>query len=404
MRPRTYCAVVGVFALMQADVQVQRASGSNHVRFQSVREVESTIDRITAASGLAANFAIVAQEGYGNAASTIVDGRRIIIYDPQFLLDLEQRIGSAWAPISVIAHEVAHHLNGHTVGQIDRQHRAELEADFFSGFILKRMGAGLADALAAVRLLVPEQASPSHPGRDARVAEITRGWNAAEENGIRADQALEDALEEVARVGDQAGRALAEAELASAQAAETRQLVLVLAVVLVPIVLVVLVLAWRRPRGEVARMMERVSAGVRRWGGGAESDGSRHRVAPASTGNGASGAPVLAFAVAGRSGPPHEVLVRDTGLDGAAGGFVIGRHPPLVDDIVADPTISQRHARVTRDGRRFYIEDLNSSNGTRVNGARLEPFEPQEIAPGDDIQLGDMTMSVRPIRARPSFA
>ena len=388
----TTCATVCLLVFLSVDAHLQIADGPGRGPFAmmqdvAVQDVEATIERITAASGLAANFTIVAEEGYGNAAAVIVDGRRIIVYDPLLLQTLEQQIGNAWAPTSVIAHEVAHHLNGHTVGEINRRHEAELEADFFSGFILRRMGASLPDALAAVRELASDIASPSHPARDARVAEITRGWNAADQGATRADQALADAL---TQVGDQADRALEEAARASAAAAGTQRLALLVAVVLVPLVLVALLLALRIPRREVVRMAEQVTSGVRRW----------HRRADAAAAP-PPAAPVLALTVAAGSGATRDMLLRDAGLEAARGGFVIGRHPPLVDEVVADASVSHRHARVTWEGGRFYIEDLNSTNGTAVNGARLEPFERQAIAPGDELLLGDMTVFVRPVRPGP---
>ena len=161
-----------------------------------------------------------------------------------------------------------------------------------------------------------------------------------------------------------------------------------------------LLLALRKPRREVVRVIERLSRSVRLPGRAAGPGAGRRRAAsgPASTPVRApsAGAPVLVLAAA--PGATGEILVRDTGLERAAGGFVVGTHAPLVDGVVAHPTVSRRHARVMCDGPRFYIEDLNSSNGTRVNGATLDPFAPRAIAPGDRVQLGAMAMlSVRPV-------
>ena len=69
------------------------------------------------------------------------------------------------------------------------------------------------------------------------------------------------------------------------------------------------------------------------------------------------------------------------------------------DIVINDPTVSSRHARVICDSRGFCIGDLNSSNGTRVNGAALDPFAPRAIAPGDAVQVGDLRLSVRSARS-----
>jgi two-component system NtrC family sensor kinase len=51
-----------------------------------------------------------------------------------------------------------------------------------------------------------------------------------------------------------------------------------------------------------------------------------------------------------------------------------------------DPTISRRHAELTPDGGRWYIRDLESSNGTFVNGSQIA--DRTEVTPGDHIRTG----------------
>ena len=41
--------------------------------------------------------------------------------------------------------------------------------------------------------------------------------------------------------------------------------------------------------------------------------------------------------------------------------------------VLSDQSVSRLHARISRDGNRFFITDLNSTNGTFRNGMRLEP-------------------------------
>src|SRR5579875_2243187 len=52
-----------------------------------------------------------------------------------------------------------------------------------------------------------------------------------------------------------------------------------------------------------------------------------------------------------------------------------------------DPFASTRHAKITRQGRTVVIEDLGSTNGTRLNGEPLTG--PQPLHDGDRIQIGD---------------
>jgi hypothetical protein len=65
--------------------------------------------------------------------------------------------------------------------------------------------------------------------------------------------------------------------------------------------------------------------------------------------------------------------------------FVIGRHSEN-DLSIADGSLSRRHAQIERFGDVFVISDLNSSNGTTLNGERLE--KPAALKKGDKFNLG----------------
>lgn len=70
-------------------------------------------------------------------------------------------------------------------------------------------------------------------------------------------------------------------------------------------------------------------------------------------------------------------------------------------DISGDPGVSRRHAQLTTDGSRWFLEDLGSANGTYLAAATGSlPTEPvsegrkQEIAPGEQVYLGAWTRIV----------
>ena len=73
----------------------------------------------------------------------------------------------------------------------------------------------------------------------------------------------------------------------------------------------------------------------------------------------------------------------------------IGRAPSC-DCLLADESVSRRHAELRREGERGLIRDLGSRNGTRVNGLRV--LDEVEVRPGDRIALGEATyrLSSRP--------
>jgi hypothetical protein len=82
--------------------------------------------------------------------------------------------------MSILAHEVGHHLNGHTLLGTGSTPNLELEADEFSGFVMRKLGASLAEAQAAIKLIGSERASKTHPGRAQRLASILHGWDHAD--------------------------------------------------------------------------------------------------------------------------------------------------------------------------------------------------------------------------------
>ena len=72
---------------------------------------------------------------------------------------------------------------------------------------------------------------------------------------------------------------------------------------------------------------------------------------------------------------------------------------PEVDLTMHDPQtkVSRRHARIYRQGEQFFIEDLESVNGTIVNSIsggsiRLNPKSPRVLAVGDELKLGETTL------------
>jgi serine/threonine protein kinase len=88
-----------------------------------------------------------------------------------------------------------------------------------------------------------------------------------------------------------------------------------------------------------------------------------------------------------------EMPVRDTTL-------LIGRRSdpedlvPDMDLAFYDPDgyVSRRHATITRKRQQYEIADLDSDNGTYVNGIRLIPQQARALRNGDQIQVGKIVL------------
>ena len=73
------------------------------------------------------------------------------------------------------------------------------------------------------------------------------------------------------------------------------------------------------------------------------------------------------------------------------GPVVIGRSPSS-DIVIDEPFVSSTHARFTLQGPALVLEDLNSTNGTMVNGHLIG--QPVTLRDGDEVQIGDTIMRV----------
>ena len=63
--------------------------------------------------------------------------------------------------------------------------------------------------------------------------------------------------------------------------------------------------------------------------------------------------------------------------------------------------VSRRHALITYENGTLFIADLNSTNGTRINGFQLEPGRSYRLRDGDELEFGRVRGVVRFVRAPP---
>lgn len=153
----------------------------NWVAFSTRPEVSKAIENIVRRSGLKQNFYVMECPNTDNCFAATRNGERLIVYDPKFINKLSNVTKTDWGALSILAHEIGHHLQGHTIKQGGSEHEKELEADEFSGFVMYQMGAKLKEAQSAIASLTTEYTTTTHPARSLRLKSIEKGYMNARE-------------------------------------------------------------------------------------------------------------------------------------------------------------------------------------------------------------------------------
>ncbi len=81
----------------------------------------------------------------------------------------------------------------------------------------------------------------------------------------------------------------------------------------------------------------------------------------------------------------------------------LGRTDPMYDifpevdltqDMGREQGVSREHTCIFQQGNTVKIEDLGSTNGTLLNGERLDPYMPETLRDGDQFQMGELLIEV----------
>ena len=161
--------------------------------FSSNKDAEIALQKIIAVTGVAKRFALYQCNGIMNCEALTYRGIRYIFYDSDFMRVISNKSSGSWTNISILAHEVGHHVNGHALDWLSYQtgeiggislaekRRQEIEADEFSGFVLYKLGATLHQAQAAINKFGfdEDDSYSDHPNKIKRLAAIKRGYNRA---------------------------------------------------------------------------------------------------------------------------------------------------------------------------------------------------------------------------------
>ena len=109
------------------------------------------------------------------------------------------------------------------------------------------------------------------------------------------------------------------------------------------------------------------------------------------------------WSLEGADGEGREIrlVLGEDELAKAYPGLTIGRHPQLCQRTIDDPTVSRRHLRVGLRGGQLFAEDVNSLNGTLLDGQELMPFQAVVLREDQTLTLGRSVLRVRRTGERP---
>lgn len=163
--------------------QLQSSSFTNN------KAASDALNQIISVVGLSKNFVLSPCDNINNAIAISYKGERFILYDRKFMNTLSNYT-SNWSNLFVLAHEVGHHVNGHTLDltlyandvvdspKLSLKRKQELEADKFAAFVLAKMGATYNQTAAAINLLPTssDDTYSTHPTKNKRIEAIRLGY------------------------------------------------------------------------------------------------------------------------------------------------------------------------------------------------------------------------------------
>jgi uncharacterized protein (TIGR02145 family) len=176
------------FGAMKGDPTICTSSAG----YSSASDVDELIGSILSKVGTSNRFIVMSCAQVDNCQAILdKDKRPYILFNPNFLQTVRKLNFSTssipddtkdWTTLTILAHEIGHHLNNHLSnpypGVTSRD--MELEADKTAGFLIYLMGGTLANAqLAYNSSNISEAGSFTHPPKIQRLEAIKMGWEDA---------------------------------------------------------------------------------------------------------------------------------------------------------------------------------------------------------------------------------
>ena len=160
--------------------------------FMQDKEAEDALKKIISVVGISNRFVLRSCSEIDNAAAITYKGIRYIIYDKEFLKKINDDANAS--NIFILAHEIGHHVNGHTVdahlidigggvepelNTISNRKQQELEADEFAAFVLAKLGYSFEDISKPIEVAIPDEPDTffsTHPNREKRLIAVNNGY------------------------------------------------------------------------------------------------------------------------------------------------------------------------------------------------------------------------------------
>ena len=262
-------------------------------------------------------------------------------------------------------------------------------------------GAAQAQAEAAAQL-AEQQGAELEAGQqalqaaEARVAELQTQYEDAVRTGSAEAETLQAELgsARTEREAAQAAVATMEEQLAAlraereAEARANRTRIVAIAVVaalLAAIVAIVVVVVLRRRSRELESARQQ-AARAEQEARQAQEEAERAQAPPPH---------VEDYLLTGEASDGRPISVKLPGSLLVGEGAVIGRSPRNATFLIDDDTLSREHARMNVEPEAgLQIQDLDSTNGTRLNGRQLQPRTPATVANDDVLELGGVKLRV----------
>lgn len=162
--------------------------------YMSSKDVENLITQMLEKVGLKNRYIIMSCTQVENCQATVQDGKPYILYNPQFLnrvkslnfstSDLPTSVDKDWETLTILAHELGHHINYHLTNPLPdaTQRDMEKEADETAGFLIYLLHGSLGQAQKAYyNANVSVTGSYLYPPRSERLAAVAKGYNHAKE-------------------------------------------------------------------------------------------------------------------------------------------------------------------------------------------------------------------------------